>query len=104
MQESAKEKAAAGDTTIAMEKPGPEDSDTPPEKDDMEKAKMADNTTPEKVSTEKAEMAAQEDSIEMAADSTPKEDSQEKAELAADKDFELVITEALKKVDFNLST
>ena len=39
----------------------------------------------------------------MAADSTPEEDSQEKAELAANKDFELVVTEALKKVDLNLS-
>ena len=48
-------------------------------------------------------MTAQEDSTEMAADSTPEEDPQEKAELAANKDFELVVAEALKKVDLNLS-
>ena len=110
----AKEKPAVGDDAIMMEKPGPGDSDTL-EKDDMEKAEMADDTTPEKAttevaadttqedSTEMAEMAAQEDSTEMAADSTPEEGSQEKAELAADKDFELVVAEALKKVDLNLS-
>ena len=39
----------------------------------------------------------------MAADSTPEKEPQEKAELAANKDFELVVAEALKKVDFNLS-
>ena len=101
----AKEKAVAGDTAIAMEKPGPKDSDTLPERDDMEKAKMAADTTPEKVSTEKAEMAAEEDSTEMAADSTPKEDSQEKAELAADQeDLELVVAEDPKKVNLNSGT
>ena len=39
----------------------------------------------------------------MAVDSTPQENSQEKAELAADRDFKLVVAEALKKVDLNLS-
>ena len=42
---------------------------------------------PQKVPSEKAEMAVQEDSTE----------------LTADKDFELVVAEALKKVDPNLS-
>ena len=110
----AEEKAAARSTAIAMERPGPEDSNTLPEKDDVEKTKvtgdsplkqapaeMAIPATPEKVSTKNAEMAAPEDSIKTEVDSTPKEDSQEKAKLAADQDFELDVAEALKKVDLN---
>ena len=108
------EKAAVRSTAIAMERPGPEDSDTLPEKDDVEKTKvtgdsplnqvpdeMAIESTPEKASTRNAEMAAREDSTEMEVDSTPREDSQEKAELAAEQDFELVVTDALEKVDIN---
>ena len=56
------------------------------------------------VQEDSTEMTAQEDSTKMTADSTPEEDPQEKAELAADKDFKLVVAEALKKVDLNLST
>ena len=74
--------------------------ESPPEK---ATAEVAADATPKEVSTEIAKMAVQEDSTEMTADSTPKEGSQEKAELAADKDFELVVTQALKKVDLNLS-
>ena len=124
MQESATaedflfEKAAAGNTAIAIEKPGPKDSDTLLEKDDVEKAKMAGdsalkqaitemavNVTQEKNSTEKAEIAAKENSTEMAVESTPQEDSKEKPELATDQeDFDLVINEDPKKVYLDSGT
>ena len=115
-----KEKTKVGDNAIATEKPGPEDSD-PAETDDAKKAKEAEDTTPEKatevasekattevasnatpnkVSADIAEMEAQEVSSEKA-EMAIKEDS---TELAANKDFEPVVTEALKKVDLNLST
>ena len=61
-----------------LKKPGLEDSDTA-ETDDVEKVKKAGDTTPEKASEEAT------------------------TKLMAEKDLELVVTEALKKVDFNLS-
>ena len=107
-----KEKTEAGDDPIALEKPGPEDLDTA-ETDDVEKARMANdatpekatnevvaNTTPRKVSTEITEIQTQEVSLEKA-EMAVQEDS---TELAANKDFQLVIAEALKKVDLKLST
>ena len=63
-----KEKVAVGDDTIAMEKPGPEDSDTT-ETDDVEKAKEAEDTTPEKATTK------------MGADATPRKVSTEIAKI-----------------------
>ena len=108
-----------GDEAIATENPGPEDSDVA-ETDDTEKGKKAEDTTPEKAT----EVASEKATTKVAADATPRkvsteiaetqtqEVSSEKAEmavqedsteLAANKDFELVIAEALKKVDLNLS-
>ena len=79
-----------------MEKPAPEDSDTPPEKDTTEKAEIAADTPPEKDTPEKAEMAA---------DTTLQKDTPEKAELAADQeDLELVVAEDPKKVNLNSGT
>ena len=74
----AEENVATRYTAIAMEKTGPEDADTLPEKDDVEKAKitgdsplkqdpveMAIDTTPQKASNREDKLATREDSTEM---------------------------------------
>ena len=105
--------AATKQTAIEIKKAGPEDTDTLPE-DDVENTKitgysllkqasdeMAINTTLEKVSTRDAKMAACENSKKMQVDSIPREDSQEKAEATTEQDFELVVIDAMRKVDIN---
>ena len=62
---------------------------------------MAINIPLEEVSTRHIEMAAGEDSNEMQADSIPREDSQEKAEFTTEQDYELVVIDALEKIDIN---
>ena len=92
----------------------PEDTNTPPERDDVEKTKitgdsllkqapdeMAIDAILQKVSTRDADMAAREDSTKMQVDSIPKEDSQEKAEYTTEQNFKLVVTDALEKIDIN---
>ena len=100
-----KEKTEVGDDAIATEKPGPEDSDTA-ETDDVEKARMANDATPEKATTEvAADATPRKVSTEIAEIQTQEVSSvqEDSTELAADKDFKLVVAEALKKVDLNLS-
>ena len=110
----AEEKAATRYTAIAMEEPEPEGTNTLPEKNDVEKTKitgdsllkqgpdeMAIDIPLEEVSTRHTEMAAGEDSNEMQADSIPREDSQEKAEFTTEQDYELVVIDALEKIDIN---
>ena len=108
----AEENIATRYTAIAMEKTGPEDADTLPEKDDVEKAKitgdsplkqdpdeMAIDATPQKASNRDDKVAPREGSKEMQVDSVPKAESQEKSERVTEQDFELVVTDALEKID-----
>ena len=99
------EKAAAGDAAITMEKPGPEDCNILPEKNNVEKAKKAADFFPKKVSMRMAaNLPPKKVSTEMAVDATSKRGFLEKANSAPKQDFGLVVVEDPEKVSLNSVT